>query len=51
MTSYQLPDERTVADSMAFTLDDIQYPSNWMLLSSKEERPFAESPINYSRAR
>jgi hypothetical protein len=38
MASYQLPDGRTVSDSMAFTLDDIRYPSNWLLLSSEEER-------------
>ena len=38
MATYQLSDGRTVSDSMAFTLDDIQYPSNWLLLSSEEER-------------
>jgi len=38
MATYQLHDGRTVSDSMAFTLDEIQYPSNWLLLSSEEER-------------
>lgn len=38
MATYQLPDGRTVSDSMAFTLDEIQYPSNWLLLSSADER-------------
>lgn len=38
MASYLLPDGRTVSDSMAFTLDEVQYPSNWLLLSSSEER-------------
>ena len=38
MASYELPDGRTVSDSMAFTLDDIQYPSNWMLLSNEQDR-------------
>lgn len=38
MATYQLPDGRTVSDSMAFTLDDVQYPSNWLLLSSPEDR-------------
>lgn len=38
MATYQLPDGRTVSDSMAFTLDGIQYPSNWLLLSSVDER-------------
>jgi hypothetical protein len=38
MATYQLSDGRTVSDSMAFTLDDIQYPSNWLLLSSEQDR-------------
>jgi hypothetical protein len=38
MATYQLPDERTVSDSMAFTLDGIQYPNNWLLFSSEAER-------------
>ena len=38
MASYLLPDGRTVSDSMAFTLNDIQYPSNWLLLSSEQDR-------------
>lgn len=38
MATYQLPDGRTVSDSMAFTLDGIQYPSNWLLLSTEDER-------------
>jgi len=38
MATYQLPDERTVSDSMAFTLNGIQYPSNWLLFSSEAER-------------
>jgi hypothetical protein len=38
MASYELPDGRTVSDSMAFTLAGIQYPSNWLLLSTPEDR-------------
>jgi hypothetical protein len=38
MASYQLPDGRTVSDDMAFTLDEIQYPSNWLLLSTAKDR-------------
>lgn len=51
MATYQLPDGRTVSDSMPFTLDDTQYPSNWLLLSSQEDRellkisgPISEPP-------
>lgn len=38
MATYQLPDGRTVSDSMSFILDGTQYPSNWLLLSSQEDR-------------
>lgn len=38
MASYQLPDGRTVSDSMPFVLNTIQYPSNWLLLSTAEDR-------------
>ena len=38
MATYQLPDGRTVSTDMAFTLDDIQYPSNWLALSTPEDR-------------
>jgi len=38
MATYQLPDGRTVSDSMSFILNDTQYPSNWLLLSSQEDR-------------
>jgi hypothetical protein len=38
MASYLLPDGRTVSDSMAFTLVGIQYPSNWLLLSTEQDR-------------
>jgi len=37
MASYQLPDGRKISDSMAFTLNDVQYPSNWLLLSTEQE--------------
>ena len=38
MTTYQLPDGRTVSTDMAFTLNEIQYPSNWLALSTPEDR-------------
>jgi len=38
MATYQLPDGRTVSTDMAFTLDEIQYPNNWLALSTPEER-------------
>ena len=38
MATYQLPDGRTVSTDMAFTLDNIQYPSNWLALSTAEDR-------------
>ena len=38
MATYQLPDGRTVSTDMAFTLDEIQYPSNWLALSTSEDR-------------
>ena len=38
MATYQLPDGRTVSTDMAFVLDEIQYPSNWLLLSTPEDR-------------
>lgn len=38
MTSYQLPDGRTIPDDVPFTLDEIQYPNNWLLLSTAKER-------------
>lgn len=38
MANYQLPDGRSVSDSMAFTLNEIQYPSNWLLLSTENDR-------------
>jgi hypothetical protein len=38
MATYQLPDGRTVSTDMAFTLDEIQYPSNWLALSTPEDR-------------
>jgi hypothetical protein len=38
MATYQLPDGRTVSTDLAFTLDEIQYPSNWLALSTFEER-------------
>jgi hypothetical protein len=38
MATYQLPDGRTVSTDMAFTLDDIQYPNNWLALSTPEDR-------------
>jgi len=37
MASYQLPDGRKISDSMAFTLNDVQYPSNWLSLSTEQE--------------
>jgi hypothetical protein len=38
MATYQLPDGRTVSTDMAFTLQGIQYPRNWLSLSTPEER-------------
>jgi len=38
MATYQLPDGRTVSTEMAFTLNQIQYPSNWLILSTAEDR-------------
>ena len=38
MSTYQLPNGITVSDSMAFTYDDIQYPENWIRLSTEEDR-------------
>jgi len=38
MATYQLPNGKTVSDSMAFTYDDIQYPENWIRLSTEEDR-------------
>jgi hypothetical protein len=33
-----LPDGRPISPDVAFTLDGIQYPSNWLRLASPEER-------------
>ena len=38
MATYRLPDGKTVSDYMAFTWDGIQYPSNWIKLSTQEDR-------------
>lgn len=38
MATYQFPDGRTVSTDMAFTLDEIQYPSNWLALSTPKDR-------------
>jgi hypothetical protein len=38
MATYQLSDGRTVSTDMPFTLNGIQYPSNWLTLSSPEDR-------------
>jgi len=38
MATYQLPNGRTVSTDMAFTLNEIQYPNNWLKLSSAEDR-------------
>lgn len=38
MATYQLPDGRIVSTDMAFTLDGVQYPSNWLALSSAGDR-------------
>ena len=38
MATYRLPDGKTVSDDMAFTWDGIQYPSNWIKLSTQEDR-------------
>jgi len=38
MSTYQLPDGRTVSTDMAFTLGGIQYPNNWLQLSTPTDR-------------
>jgi hypothetical protein len=38
MSTYQLPDGRTVSTDMAFTLGGIQYPNNWLRLSTSADR-------------
>ena len=38
MATYQLPDGKTVSDSMSFTYNGIKYPENWIRLSTKEDR-------------
>jgi hypothetical protein len=38
MATYQLPDGTTVSDDMAFTWNEIQYPDNWIKLSTKKDR-------------
>jgi hypothetical protein len=35
---FLLPDGRPISPDVAFTLDGIQYPSNWIRLASPEER-------------
>lgn len=35
---FQLPDGRTIALDTGFVFNDVQYPSNWLRLSSQEER-------------
>ena len=35
---FQLPDGRTLALDTPFTLNEVQYPANWLRLSSPEER-------------
>jgi len=35
---FLLPDGRPISPDVAFTLDDIQYPANWLRLASPEER-------------
>lgn len=36
--AYQLPDGRIIALDRAFTLGDVQYPANWLRLSTPDER-------------
>lgn len=38
MATYKLPGGKLVSDDMAFTWDEIQYPSNWIKLSTQEQR-------------
>lgn len=38
MASYRLPDGRVILDGEAFVYGDIQYPGNWVALSTSEER-------------
>jgi hypothetical protein len=38
MATYQLPNGTTVSDSMSFTHDGIQYPENWIRLSTELDR-------------
>jgi hypothetical protein len=38
MATYRLPDGKTVSDDMAFTWNGIQYPSNWIKLSTQPDR-------------
>lgn len=38
MATYKLPNGQTVSDDMAFIWDDIQYPDNWIKLSTQEDR-------------
>jgi len=38
MATYKLPSGKTVSDDMAFTWDGIQYPGNWIKLSTQEDR-------------
>ena len=38
MATYRFPDGKTVSDDMAFTWDGIQYPSNWIKLSTQLDR-------------
>jgi hypothetical protein len=35
---FLLPDGRPISPDVAFTLDSIQYPNNWLRLASPEER-------------
>ena len=35
---YQLPDGRTIASGVPFTLNDINYPANWLQLSTPADR-------------
>jgi hypothetical protein len=38
MATYKLKDGATVSDSMSFTFDGIQYPENWIKLSTAADR-------------
>jgi hypothetical protein len=38
MATYKLPNETLVSDDMAFTWNDIQYPNNWIKLSTQADR-------------